>query len=443
MGHFFKHNTHHKSLLMLAGPMILSNITVPLLGLVDTAVIGHLGSAHYLAGIALGATVISMLFWLAGFLRMSTTGLIATAYGEQNKRQLVASLQKSIMLALLVALLLIVCQHPLAWLMAQLSDASAQTIEQANHYFYIRIYSAPAALSNLVLLGWMLGVQYGRGPFLLVLLTNVVNIALDLYFVLGLEMGVKGAALASVMADYCALGFALWLVSRLFKRHQLQWHWYLSPKLLQLGALLRLNGDIFFRSLMLQLCFSFMTFYGARLGDVVLAANAVLMNFLLLISFAMDGIAYAAEAKVGQAKGAKDEQRVRMWVRISMQWGLVFALLYALIFLLGGGQIIRLLTDVPAVNAMAITYLPWLIAMPLIAMGCFLFDGVFVGLMRAKDMRNTMIFSAAVGFFGVFALTQGLGNHALWAAMTAFMGLRGITLALRYHRLAKSHQLLI
>ncbi|WP_105199988.1 MATE family efflux transporter DinF [Pseudoalteromonas sp. T1lg10] len=443
MGQFSIHNnTHHKSLLLLAGPMILSNITVPLLGLVDTAVIGHLGSAHYLAGIALGATVISILFWLAGFLRMSTTGLIAAAFGAEDKQELVQALQKSLMLALAVALLLLLLQKPLGSLMALLADASQPTMEQAFNYFYIRIYSAPAALANLVLLGWMLGVQYGRGPFLLVLLTNVINIALDILFVVGFGWGVKGAALASVIADYCALAFALWLVSGLFSRLELHWCWSFGARLLQLGALLRLNGDIFLRSLMLQLCFSFMTFYGARLGDVVLAANAVLLNFLLLISFAMDGIAYAAEAKVGQARGAQSVHRIRMWVSISLQWGAVFAVLYAVGFYVFGEQVIRLLTDVPEVNSLAIAYLPWLVLMPLIAMSCFLFDGIFVGLMRAKDMRNTMMLSALVGFFGVFVLTQGWGNHALWAAMTAFMALRGISLAVRYRQLLKADALL-
>ncbi|MFY8273815.1 MATE family efflux transporter DinF [Pseudoalteromonas sp. SSDWG2] len=422
--------------------MILSNITVPLLGLVDTAVIGHLGSAHYLAGIALGATVISMLFWLAGFLRMSTTGLIASAFGAQDHTELVTALQKSVFLALLVASLLIALQSPIAILIAKLSNASQQTLEQAYAYFHIRIYSAPAALTNLVLLGWMLGVQYGRGPFLLVLLTNVVNIVLDIFFVVGLNMEVKGAALASVIADYTALVFAVWLVSRLFGKLNLTWRWSMPAHLLQIGALLRLNGDIFLRSLMLQLCFSFMTFYGARIGDVVLAANAVLMNFLLLISFAMDGIAYAAEAKVGGARGAKKEADVRMWVDISVRWGVIFACVYALVFMLGGAQVIRLLTDVPSVNNMAVQYLPWLIVMPLLAMACFIFDGVFVGLMRAKDMRNTMIISALGGFFGVFILTQSWGNHGLWAAMSTFMAMRGITLVVRYRQLVKAHQLL-
>ncbi|MEO2267753.1 MATE family efflux transporter DinF [Pseudoalteromonas sp. YIC-656] len=422
--------------------MILSNITVPLLGLVDTAVIGHLGSAHYLAGIALGATVISMLFWLVGFLRMSTTGLIASAFGANDKSALVSSLQKSVCLALLVAGLLLLLQYPIANVMAMLSDASQQTLTQAFNYFHIRIYSAPAALVNLVLLGWMLGVQYGRGPFYLVLLTNMVNIVLDVFFVIGLGLEVKGAALASVIADYCALIFALWMVARLFVKLGLTWTWPTSLKVLDIGALLRLNGDIFFRSLMLQLCFSFMTFYGARIGDTVLAANAVLMNFLLLISFAMDGIAYASEAKVGQARGAKKAGDVHMWVTISVQWGAVFAIVYALFFFVAGEHIIRLLTDVPAVNELAIDYLPWLIVMPLLAMACFIFDGVFVGLMRAKDMRNTMILSAVVGFFGVFLLTQQWGNHALWSAMSAFMAMRGITLVIRYRQLVGAHQLL-
>lgn len=422
--------------------MILSNITVPLLGLVDTAVIGHLGSSHYLAGIALGATVISLLFWLAGFLRMSTTGLVAQAYGNKDTEQLAGLLKRSLVLALSVALILIVASPWIKELIATLSDTNNDVLTQAYIYFEIRIFSAPAALCNLVLLAWMLGVHYGRGPFYLLLVTNITNIVLDVYFVVFLDWGVAGAAWASLIADYLALLFALGLVFKLASKKGVQLNiggWF---SLAQMTSLLSLNRDIFIRSLILQLCFSFMTFYGARIGEVTLAANAVLLNFLMLVSFALDGIAYASEAKVGHAKGKKSARLIKLWVKISVFWGGLFGLFYSVFFALLGKQIISLLTDIPEVINAAQSYLLWIILLPTLAMSCFLFDGIFVGLTRAKDMRNTMIISALIGFFGVFWLFIDLQNHALWLAMSSFMLLRGVTLIIRYQQLVKRNELL-
>lgn len=422
--------------------MILSNITVPLLGLVDTAVIGHLGSAHFLAGIALGATVISLLFWLAGFLRMSTTGLVAQAYGKKDYPQLAGLLKRSLVLALIVAFSLIALSPLIKNVIAYLSGSSSEVLVQAYSYFEIRIFSAPAALCNLVLLAWMLGIHYGKGPFYLLLVTNITNIVLDIYFVVFLDWQVAGAAWASVIADYTALLFALFLVFRLAKKMAVPLflaEWFSREKM---WALLSLNRDIFIRSLILQLCFSFMTFYGARIGEITLAVNAVLLNFLMLVSFALDGIAYASEAKVGQAKGQHSVRRINLWVKISVFWGMLFAFCYSVFFALFGKKIITLLTDIPEVISAANEYLAWLIFMPLAAMSCFLFDGIFVGLTRAKDMRNTMVFSALVGFFGVFWVFSAWQNHGLWLAMSCFMLLRGVTLIARYRQLQTTQQLL-
>ncbi|PCK29954.1 MATE family efflux transporter [Pseudoalteromonas piscicida] len=421
--------------------MILSNITVPLLGLVDTAVIGHMDDAHFLAGIALGSSSISVLFWLASFLRMSTTGVIAQSSGQQDHDKLVRSLYTSMLIALIFALSLIVLSPFLLNVIASLSNASHEVFEQAKLYFQIRVFSAPAAMLNLVLLGFMLGMHYGRGPFYLVLFTNIVNIALDVLFVIGFEWGVAGAAWASLMADYAALGLSIFLCMGVARKHGITLEFCL-PERAHWLSLLTLNRDIFIRSLILQLCFSFMTFYGARLGEITLAANAVLLNFLMLVSFAMDGIAYAAEAKVGKSKGQASLTQLQLWVKVSLFWGAVFALFYSLTFYVAGGWIIGLLTSIPEVITLAGVYLPWLVALPLIAMSCFLFDGVFVGLTRAKEMRNSMLVSALIGFFLPFLLAQSLGNHALWFAMSCFMGLRGVTLAYQYYQLSRRGALL-
>ncbi|GEK09726.1 MATE family efflux transporter [Pseudoalteromonas peptidolytica] len=421
--------------------MILSNITVPLLGLVDTAVIGHLDSAHFLAGIALGSSSISVLFWLASFLRMSTTGVIAQSSGEQDNEKLVGSLYTSVLIAICFALSLILLSPFLLQVIASLSNASNEVFTQAKLYFQIRVFSAPAAMLNLVLLGFMLGMHYGRGPFYLVLFTNVVNIVLDVLFVIGFEWGVAGAAWASLIADYAALGLSILLTINVANKHGLELKFSFVERAHWL-SLLTLNRDIFVRSLILQLCFSFMTFYGARLGEVTLAANAVLLNFLMLVSFAMDGIAYASEAKVGTAKGRADPVQLQLWVKISLFWGALFALLYSMVFYFFGDWIIGSLTTIPEVIAAASIYLPWLVALPLVAMSCFLFDGIFVGLTRAKEMRNSMLISALFGFFLPFWLTHSLGNHALWLAMSCFMGLRGLTLAYKYYQLSRQGALL-
>ncbi|WP_259398401.1 MATE family efflux transporter [Pseudoalteromonas sp. SR41-7] len=443
MKQFLIHNkAHHKSLLLLAGPMILSNITVPLLGIVDTAVIGHLGSAHYLAGIALGSAVISILFWLAGFLRMSTTGLVAQAYGKNDLTQLAALLKRSLLLASAVAVLLIVLSPLIKHAIAYLSAANGDVLNQAYQYFSIRIFSAPAALCNLVLLGWMLGVHYGRGPFYLLLVTNIVNIVLDIYFVVYLDWAVAGAAWASLIADYTALVFALFLVAKLAKKQDIDLNVPNWLSISKMAELLSLNRDIFIRSLILQLCFSFMTFYAARIGETTLAANAVLLNFLMLVSFALDGVAYASEAKVGQAKGQGSVKNIELWVKISVFWGMLFGVLYSLFFALFGNTIIKLLTNVPEVIQEATHYLPWIVVLPILAMSCFLFDGVFVGLTRAKNMRNSMILSAGVGFFGVFWVFIDLQNNGLWLAMSCFMLMRGVTLIIKYHHLKINNQLL-
>ena len=436
-----RHKTHHISLLLLAGPMMLSNISAPLLGLVDTAVIGHLSQAYYLAGIALGSGSISLLFWLASFLRMSATGVVAQSFGAKNWHKLQQQLCASLMIALTFAGVLICLSPFFLNLISVLSNAELNVFTQAKSYFEIRILSAPAAMTNLVLFGLMLGMHYGKGPFYLLLFTNIINIILDIIFVIGLDWGVSGAAWASVIADYAALILAVVLIKKQLDLHGISWRWVV-PNKKQFLALLTLNRDIFLRSLLLQLCFSFMTFYGARLGETTLAVNAVLLNFLMLVSFALDGIAYAAEAKVGQAKGELSEENVKIWVKLSLFWGGIFAILYSLVFALWGRKIVSLLTNIPEVVNETHAYLIWIIILPMAAMWCFIFDGIFVGLTRARDMRNSMFIAVIFGFVLPVVLTLDYKNHGLWFAMSCFMLLRGLTLAYRYRRVQQQGLLL-
>ncbi|EKE77514.1 MATE family efflux transporter DinF [Gallaecimonas xiamenensis] len=422
--------TDHKRVLALALPMILSNITVPLLGLVDTAVIGHLANPAFLGGVAVGNMLVTFLFWLLGFLRMATTGLIAQAHGRGDGAALAAWLGKAGAMALALAAALLLLQWPLGQLGLWLSGASGEVKAQAALYFYARIWGAPAVLVNLVLLGFLVGRQDTRGPMALLILGNSLNILLDLMLVVGLGWQVRGAALASVVADYATLGLGLWLVHR--RLPDFDWRAALGHS--GWRRLLSLNRDILLRSFCLQLCFVFITFQGARMGDQVVAANAVLLNFLLLISYALDGIAYAAEALTGRAVGQGDEKALRYWVRLCGQWSLAFALAFVALFGFFGEGIIALLTDLPAVRQTAAQYLGWVVALPLVALWCYLFDGVFIGATRGRAMRNSMVLSTFGVFFPVWWLAQGLGNHGLWLALTAFMAMRGLSLWWLYRR---------
>lgn len=424
----------HKALLAIALPMILSNITVPLLGLIDTAVVGHLPEAYYLGGVAIGSTVVTFVFWLCGFLRMATTGVTAQAYGQADARLQFKQLIHSLVIAMILALLILILQSPLKWLGFMLAGGSEQVQTYGQLYFSIRIYSAPAALMNLVLLGWMLGMQSARGPMWHLILSNCINIVLDLLFVFGFGWGVEGVAAASVIADYCGVAIGLYFVRVIAKENGIT----VDPQILrfwqrwhELKPILLINRDIFLRTLCLSICFAFMAFEGAKLGDDIVAANAILHNLLLLISFGLDGIAYAVEALVGKAVGKRSRAQLLLTIRLSVFWSLWFAVGFTLLFWLGGETIIGLMTDIPSVVATATVYLPWIIAMPFISMWCFLFDGIFIGLTRAADMRNSMFLSTLVGFFMVWWFTQHMGNHSLWLAMLCFMLLRGITLAVR------------
>lgn len=425
-----KQQSVHRQVLALALPMVLSNITVPLLGLVDAAVIGHLEHAWYLGGVALGSTMISVTFWLLGFLRMSTTGLTAQAHGAQNPHQLGRVLLQGSVIALGLAALFLLFHRPVAGLIFHFSDASSEVKTYAEAYFYIRAWSAPAALLNFVLLGWLLGTQNARAPMWMVIITNLTNIALDLLLVLGLGLKVEGAAIASVIADYAGLLFGLVCVVRYWRQHQLPAPFsFISSLTKELSRLVALNRDIFLRSLCLQAVFSFMTFQGAALGDETVAANAVLMSFLMMISYGMDGFAYAMEAMVGKAIGAKDDRQLRTSMIGSTFWATMICLLLSLIFLGFGSDLIQMITNIPSVQATAEIYLPWLVAMPLVAVWCFLLDGVFIGATKGKEMRNSMAISA-VAFFVAYWLSASYGNHALWLAMLSFMALRGVTLGI-------------
>ncbi|MDV6317228.1 MATE family efflux transporter [Idiomarina sp. HP20-50] len=416
----------HSRVFAIALPMIVSNIAAPLLGLVDTAIIGHLPDAIYLSAVAVGAMVVSFIYLLAVFLRMATTGYIAQSYGADDINAQRQHFNNGIVIALILGLL-IAAASPWINDLAMWMVAPATELESyARDYIEIRLWSAPASLITLVALGVLLGRQNSRKAMLLVIITNAVNVVMDVILILGFGLNVKGAAWASLSAEWVTAIVGFYWTARALGWHFR--HWQL--KVQQLREFLGVNGNIFVRSLILQLCMATMTGYATRYGSTMVAVNAVLMQFLMLISLGLDGIAYSVEALAGQAKGQKHYNKIRYWCKITLLWSSLFAVVYSLVFAMAGDVIIRLITDIPEIIRVAEAYLPWIVLLPLLAHWSYWFDGVFIGLSFSRGMRNTMILSAVIGFLPLWWLGLPLENHGLWLALSGFLLMRGITQAI-------------
>ena len=418
----------------IAAPMILSNISVPLLGMVDTGVTGHLESPVYLGAVAIGATIFTFLYMGMNFLRMGTTGIAAQSYGAGDNDGLRVSLGQALLTSQAIALAILILQVPIGAVALNLLGGDETAAIHAATYFSIRVWSAPGTLANFALIGWFLGTQNARVPLFIFLTINLTNIVLDLLFVIVLGMRVEGVALASVAAEYSGLAVGgLFAIATLRQR---EGHWPVA-RLVNLSAyraFFSINANLFIRTMALLFTFAFVTAQGARLGGVILAANAVLLNFQHLTSFGLDGLAHAAEALVGKAVGARDRAAREHAVRLTLRWSLLFALGFTVTYLLAGHQIVTILTDLDDVRATAMVYLPWLIAAPLISVWCFLYDGVYVGMTRAREMRNIMLVSTLAVFLPAWYLTQGLGNHGLWFALMLFLASRGIGMHIGYRK---------
>jgi len=428
--------------------MIFSNITIPLLGLVDTAVLGHLDQAYYLGGSTVGAMIITFVTWLCGFLRMSTTGLTAQALGQQDNQKSLLVLLRGLLVAGIVGGTLILLQSFYLDLSLGLAGGSEKIQFYAKQYCDIRIWGLPAALSNLVILGWLLGNHKAKAVMWLLIVTNLINLSLDLLFVIVFNWQVQGVATATLIAEYS--GVILGLTYIVYDNNRIKQRTirslfnvilskliYLKEALLEKSSLMhyfQLNRDILIRTLCLEVCFVFITFQGARLGDDVIATNAILMNFVLLISFGLDGIANATEVLVGKAQGQRDAKQRNYVVKIALYWTGLFALSYSLLFVFAGTLFVSLLTDIPNVLDSTKEYIHWITILPILGCWCYLFDGVFVGLMKTKAMRNSMIIATFGCFFPMWWIFQDFGNHGLWAAFSVFLLVRGLSLAWHYYR---------
>ncbi len=432
----WRHRPTHKRVWGLAMPMIVSNISVPLVALVDSIVIGHLPHAHQLGAVAVGSTLYTFLAWGMGFLRMGTTGFAAQAAGRDDGAALRRILLQGLLLALVLALGLAALAVPFSHLALGLMQPSADLQQSALAFFQTRLYGLPATLASFALVGWFLGTQNARAPLAILLTTNLANIALNLWFVLGLDWGVSGAARASVLAEWLGVLLGLALARRSLRAWPGQIAWQALRLWRTWRPLLGVNRDIFLRTLALQSVMFLITVQGARLGDVTVAANALLLNGLMLTSYALDGLAHAVEALCGHAIGARDRTALRRYLLVAGGWSLLASLLFASGFLAGGHWFIILQTDIPAVRATAIDYLPYLAAMPLLAVWSYLLDGLFIGATRAREMRDAMLLSVAL-ITPVAAWAYGHGNHALWLTFLLFTLLRGVSLGRIAWRLSR------
>ncbi|WP_316012943.1 MATE family efflux transporter [Roseobacter sp. HKCCA0434] len=427
----------HRRVLGIALPIVLSNATVPLLGLVDTFAVGQLGRAEPIGAVGLGAIILSAIYWIFGFLRMGTTGMVAQAAGRGDIAERDAHLARALIIAVGGGLALIALQVPIFAAALTISDGSAEVETLAQGYLGLRIWGAPFAIAVYALTGWLIAVERTRAVLVLQLAMNGTNIALSLLFVLGFDWGVTGVALATVIAEIMGALIGLALCREVFAAA----HWRDRARVLdpaRLKPLIATNTDILIRSVLLQVCFMSVTFRAAALGDVTLAANQILLQFLYLSAYALDGFAFAAEALVGSAFGAGDRARIRRSAWLTSFWALGVVLLLTGVYAILGGAFIEGMTTAEPVIAAAREYLPWMVLAPLVGLPCFMLDGIFIGATRTRDMRNMMIVSA-LAYFAILTLAVPIwGNHGLWGALMSFFVLRGLTLGVRYPALERA-----
>ena len=416
----------NRRILRLAIPSIISNITVPLLGLVDVAIVGHLGAASYIGAIAVGGMLFSMIYWVFGFLRMGTSGLAAQAFGRRNLDEVSLVFVRSLGIGVALGLCLVALQVPILSVAFQWVDTTDEVRRLASLYFSICVWGAPAVLGLYSFSGWFVGMQNSRFPMYIALVQNVVNIVASLAFVFIGKMGVAGVALGTLIAQYAGflLALLLWMVyyGRLWPRIR----WTVVCEAGAMQAFFKLNRDIFLRTLCLVAVTVFFTSQGAREGEVVLAVNTLLMQLFTLFSYVMDGFAYAAEALTGRYVGAQNGDGLRRLVRVLFTWGAGLAIAFTLVYALGGESFLALLSNVPSVLVASRAYFGWAVAIPVAGVAAFLWDGIFVGATLSREMLRSMWIASASFFLVYFTLHPLLGNHALWIAFLSYLALRGI-----------------
>ena len=421
-----------------AAPIILSNLTLPIVGAVDTAVAGHLPGPEYLGGVAIASLIFSFVFWTFGFLRLSTTGYVAQALGRADGAELRGIAARAGVIALVIAAVILVLQMPIGWAALGLIDASPEVTRQAQAYFEIRIWSAPATLGNYVVLGWLIGTQRTGWALGVQVLIAGVNVVLDLLFVFGFGWGVPGLAGATAIAEWLGLAAGLLVLLRLVRPFAGTWQVAAIARIGDYRPLVALNVDLLVRTVALNISFAVFMALSARIGDVTLAANELLLMFLTFAAFGLDGFANAAEAIVGEAYGRRDRQLLRTVVKVTTIWALMTAAFASLVFAILGMPIVRLMTDIEEVRQMTYTYLPYVILLPLIGVWSFQLDGIFIGATHGRDMRIAMLLVLIIYVPVTIGLWAVFDNHGLWLGMYLMFVLRAVTLAWRYPALVRA-----
>ena len=428
----------HKRTWRIAAPVIVTNISVPMLGAVDTAVVGRLPGPEYLGAVAVGALIISMMYHSCNFLRMGTTGLTAQSFGARDGDEVRTWLGRAILMGLAIGVIFITLQWPIYELARLVVNPSDAVDPLTQSYFQVRIWGAPAALANYALLGWFFGIQNTKAALITQVYMNGMNVILDLWFVLGLGWGVEGVAWATIISEYTALGLGLILATTTLRQFGGRLRFAELREAGPLRRMLNLNRDIFIRSMCLQIAFVTITSIGSRLGDTTLAANAILLQIQVFVAQGLDGFATAAEALTGEAKGAKRRDRFNAAVRASTTWAGGLAVIFCGLTALLGPWVIDTLTTVESVRETARVYLVWSIIMPAISIWSFQLDGIFIGCTWSKQMRDSMFLSLAVFLISVAVLHTYFGNHGLWASFAIFMVARAVTMGWLFRGLRKT-----
>lgn len=416
----------NKRILGLAVPSIISNITVPLLGLVDVSIVGHLGSATYIGAIAVGGMLFSMIYWIFGFLRMGTSGLTAQAYGRRDLAEVILLFVRSVGIAFGLALLLILLQYPILKVAFTLIDATPAIKDLASLYFQICIWGAPAVLGLYSFAGWFVGMQNSRFPMYIAITQNVVNIAASLFFVFIWNRGVAGVAMGTLVAQYAGLLMASLLWYGYYRRLWQKLNWKMLTDYEAMRSFFILNRDIFFRTLCLVAVTTYFTSRGAEQGDIILAVNTLMMQLFTLYSYIMDGFAYAGEALTGRYVGAHNQADLRRMIRTLFAWGIGLALAFTLLYGIGGSSFLGLLTNEQEVLNASSDYFYWVLAIPLAGMAAFLWDGIYIGATASRQMLYSMLVASVSFFILQRIFQQQMGNHALWMAFIAYLFLRGL-----------------
>lgn len=425
----------NKKILQLAIPSIVSNITVPLLGLIDVAIVGHLGSAAYIGAIAVGGMLFNIIYWLFGFLRMGTSGMTSQAFGQRDLKEVTRVLLRAVGVGLFIALCLLLLQYPIRKIAFLLIDATPEVRELATVYFNICVWGAPAVLGLYGFAGWFIGMQNSRFPMFIAITQNVVNIVASLSFVYLLDMKIEGVALGTLIAQYAGLFMASLLWLRYYGRLKIAFRWQEIIGKTAMKRFFQVNSDIFFRTLCLVAVTTFFTSTGARQGDVVLAVNTLLMQLFTLFSYIMDGFAYAGEAMTGRYVGARNNNGLQRMIRLLFRWGWGLSLSFTILYMIGGQDFLGLLTnDTTVINA-AGSYYYWVLAIPLAGFAAFLWDGILIGATATRLMLYSMLVASGLFFLIYYIFYALMGNHALWMAFLIYLSLRGIMQWILWHRL--------